>query len=101
MYVADATGTRQIDVADDLTDGRYDPPPVEAMETDYERMIGHGLDIPPYTRLARTFRAQIEGAPPPTRSEPATLHDGVAALEVLEAVRHSATEGRRVEVGDA
>jgi predicted dehydrogenase len=98
VYVADATGTHQTAVPHDLLAGEFDPPPAEALETDYERMIGHGLDIPAYTRLADTFRAMIEGQPPPTTSAPATLEDGVAALEVLEAIRTAAAERRWVEV---
>ena len=62
-------------------------------------MIGLGFDIPPYTRLAATFRALIEGAPPPTRSEPARFADGLAALRVLEAARRSARERAWVAVG--
>ena len=61
-------------------------------------MIGLGLDIPPYTRLAECFRALIEGRPLPSRSTPARLEDGVAALRVLEAARRSAAQGRWVEL---
>ena len=98
VRVADASGTRTVEPPPGLVDGGYDPPPAEALETDYERMIGHGLDLPAYTRLAATFRALMEGSDPPTGSEPATLADGVAALEVLEAIRTSARQRRWVEV---
>jgi len=62
-------------------------------------VIGLGLDIPPYTRLAQTFRALIAGEPVPSRSAPARFEDGVAALRVLEAARRSAREGSWVDVG--
>jgi len=98
VFVADADGTRRIPIDEDLQGGERIPPPEGALETDYERMIGHGLDIPPYTRLAHCFRALIEGRPLPSRSVPADLSDGVAALRVLEAARRSASEARWVEV---
>ena len=54
-----------------------------------------GIDVGPYTRLAEQFRARIEGA---TRARvdpaPATFADGVATMEVLDAIRQSAREGR-------
>ena len=89
VFIADAAGTRRVPVDEDLQGGEIAPPPEGALESDYERMTGLGLDIPPYTRLARTFRAEIEGEPPPTRSAPARFADGVAALRVLEAIRRS------------
>ncbi|MBW2273952.1 MAG: Gfo/Idh/MocA family oxidoreductase [Deltaproteobacteria bacterium] len=99
VYVADADGTRRIPVDDDLQGGEVSPPPEGALETDYERMIGLGLDIPSYTRLASCFRALMEGRALPSRSVPAGFPDGLAALRVLEAARRSAAETRWVEVG--
>jgi predicted dehydrogenase len=98
VFVADADGTRKIPVDDDLAGGEWVPPPEGAFETDYERMIGLGLDIPPYTRLAECFRALIEGRALPSRSVPARLTDGVAALRVLEAARRSAAERCWIEL---
>jgi predicted dehydrogenase len=101
VFVADADGTRRVPLDEDLQGGEISPPPEGALETDYERMIGIGLDIPPYTRLATCFRALIEGRALPSRSVPAGFEDGVAALRVLEAARRSAAEGRWVEVDTA
>lgn len=101
VFVADGTGQRRVDVDPDLDGGEWAPPPAEALESDYEKMTGLGLDIPPYTRLAQTFRALIEGEPVPTKSEPARFSDGVAALRVLDAARRSAAERRWVDVGPA
>jgi predicted dehydrogenase len=98
VFVAGADGTRRVSVDDDLEGGERTPPPDGALETDYERMVGLGLDVPAYTRLASCFRARIEGRALPSRSAPATLADGVAALRVLEAARRSASQGRWVEV---
>ncbi len=97
VFVADEAGTRQIETDVDLAGGELAPPPEGALETDYERMIGIGLDIPPYTRLAETFRARIEGREDPTRSAPASFEDGLAALRVLQAARKSASSLRWVD----
>jgi predicted dehydrogenase len=92
VFVADVAGSREIDVDADLEGGSVVPPPEGVLETDYERMIGLGLDIPPWTRLASAFLARIDGEPNPYLSEPASFADGVAALRVLEAARRSARE---------
>jgi predicted dehydrogenase len=98
VFVADANGTRRIPVDDDLEGGETSPPPENALETDYERMIGLGIDVPPYTRLASCFRALIAGRAIPSRSTPARFVDGVVALRVLEAARRSSAESRWVDV---
>ena len=61
-------------------------------------MIGHGLDLGPFTRLAEHFRARIEGAAPPAGPRPATFADGVADMVVLDAMRRSVAEGCTVTV---
>jgi predicted dehydrogenase len=99
VFVADEDGTRTVPVDEDLQGGEVSPPPKQALESDYERMIGHGLDLPPYTRLAHCFRAMIEGRILPSRSKPASFADGLEALRVLEAGRRSASERRWIEVG--
>jgi predicted dehydrogenase len=53
-------------------------------------MIAHGLDLPPYARLAEIFRDRILGAPSPAAPAPATFHDGVAGMATLDAIRASA-----------
>jgi predicted dehydrogenase len=98
VYVADRDGKRRVPIDDDLQGGEIAPPPEGVLETEYERMIGLGIDVPPYTRLAETFHALISGAKPRSRSEPARFSDGVAALRVLEAARRSARETRWVGV---
>jgi predicted dehydrogenase len=98
VYVADASGTRSVPIDEDLRGGEITPPPDGALETEYERMIGLGFDIPPYTRLAAAFKALILGKDSPSLSAPADLSDGVAALRVLEAARRSAREGTWVDV---
>lgn len=98
VFVAGPQGTRQVPIGIDLPRVRVEPLPEGAVETAYERMIAHGLDLAPYTRLAEVFRALIAGETPPAGPAPATFADGVAALEVLDAVRLAARSGRWQQV---
>jgi predicted dehydrogenase len=94
VFVADAAGTRQVAVGDDLprfgSDGP-EPLPPGVLHTAYDNMIAHGLDLPPYTRLCETFRDLIFGKPISDEPKPATFADGVAQMQVLDAIRTSAS----------
>jgi predicted dehydrogenase len=70
------------------------------MHTAYDLLHSTGIDLGPYTRLAETFRALIAGEAVPPEPPPPTFRDGVAAIEVLDAIRMSAREARTVEVGE-
>jgi predicted dehydrogenase len=96
VFVADAGGSRRLAVPDDLRTPPAAAPPATTLETTYEQMIGHGLDLGAYTRLAEHFRARISGSQPPPGPRPATFADGVAGTAVLEAMRRSAAEHRTV-----
>jgi predicted dehydrogenase len=97
VRLADAAGTRTLDVPDDLRIGTpAGGPPAALLQTTYEQMTGHGLDLGPYTRLAEHFLARIRGAAPPAGPEPATFADGVSDLIVLDAMRRSAAHGHTV-----
>ncbi len=98
VKVADRRGQRTLPVPDELAVVAAPPLPEGLVTTAYERMIAHGLDLGPYTRLAEVLRAGIEGRPPPRGPRPATFVDGVRQMAVLDAVRRSAAEGRSVEV---
>ena len=64
VKVADANGTRTLDVPVELAVGSASAPPRELLRTTYEQMTGHGLDLGPYTRLAEHFLARIRGSSP-------------------------------------
>jgi len=100
VWVADAHGPRVLPVPDDLRTAVASAPPGDALTTDYERMIGHGLDLGAYTRLAEHFLARITVTAAPSGPEPATFGDGVADMLVLDALRRSARDGCSVEVAD-
>jgi predicted dehydrogenase len=97
VKVADAAGTRTLAVPDDLRVTQpAAAPPRQLLQTTYEHMTGHGLDLGPYTRLAEHFLARIRGTAAPSGPEPATFADGVADLVVLDAMRRSAAERHTV-----
>jgi predicted dehydrogenase len=103
VWLADARGTQRLDVPADLVTTAAAAPPSATLETTYEQMIGHGLDLGAYTRLAEHFRARITHTEPPPGPAPATFADGVADMLVLDAMRASAAERRTVQLptGDA
>jgi predicted dehydrogenase len=99
VYVATEAGTEQVPVPADLTPVPPDPPPADLMVTTYDLMHSTGIDLAPYTRLAETFRDRILGRPVPDDPPPATFADGVAGMQVLDAIRRSAAEHDWVRVG--
>jgi predicted dehydrogenase len=96
VCVADADGARRLAVPDDLRTSAAAAPPPSTLETTYEQMIGHGLDLGAYTRLAEHFRARIDGTEPPPGPRPATFADGLTGTRVLEAMRRSASRHRTI-----
>jgi predicted dehydrogenase len=93
VQVADGSGTRLMPVPDDLVTGPADGPPADLLTTAYDLLHATGIDVGPYSRLAATFRALIEGRPVADDPAPATFADGVADMEVLDAIRASAAAG--------
>ena len=96
VWLADARGSRQLAIPDDLRTPPPSSPPSGILTTTYERMIGHGLDLGPYTRLAEHFRARIERTAAPANPAAATFLVGVADMTVLDAMRRSAREHRTI-----
>ena len=75
-----------------------DPPPADLLVSAYDLLHSTGIDVGPYTRLAEQFRARIAGETGSLDPAPATFADGVATMEVMDAIRHSAHERRSVEL---
>ena len=92
VCVADGEGTRQVPVPDDLQLGPPDPPPADLLVSAYDQLHAFGIDLPPWTRMARTFGDLIAGRPVPDDPRPATFADGVADMSVLDAIRRSAAK---------
>ncbi len=95
VMVADAGGTRSVDIPDELRVGAAEPPPMELMKTAYDLLHSTGTDLGPYTKLAEVFRDLIQGKPIPAEPAPATFADGVANMAVIDAIRASAADGSR------
>jgi predicted dehydrogenase len=98
VKVATAEGTTTLAVPADLPTGLAPPLPDGLVSTAYERMISHGMDLGPYTRLAGVLRDRLEGRTPPAEPQAATFVDGVLDMAVVDAIRASAAAGREVEV---
>jgi predicted dehydrogenase len=93
VKVADRHGVRTVDPAYGLDPTPPDPPPPEVLQTHYDMLHSMGLDMGPWTRMAATFRDLILGQPLPEGPPPATFVDGVALMQVLDAIRRSASVG--------
>ncbi|MFA5883360.1 MAG: Gfo/Idh/MocA family oxidoreductase [Acidimicrobiia bacterium] len=94
VWLADRDGTRVLPVPEDLV-----PPPAPDESDDPRHKFTH-LEVGPYTRLCEVLLAGVEGrehrAPVPVP----TFADGVACMEVLDAIRASAAaDGAVVSVG--
>jgi predicted dehydrogenase len=98
VQLADTSGPRVVPVPDDLVTGPAEPPPADLLETAYDLLHATGIDIGPYTRLAETFRDLILGHAVADDPAPATFVDGVAIMEVLDAIRLAAAEQRWVSI---
>lgn len=98
VCVGDASGTRTLEVPDDLRTLPADPPPSELMVTTYDHLHASGFDLGPYTKLLEYMRGRIRGLQVPADPAPATFADGLAAQAVLDAIRRSSAEQRWVEV---
>ncbi len=86
-WLADADGTRRLDVPDDLA-----LPPAPEESDDPRQRFTH-LELGPFTKLCEALRAGVEGRPLPDAVPLPTFADGVANIRVLDAVRESAASG--------
>lgn len=84
VKVADSQGTRDLPIPEDLV---LPPPPPPS---DDPRQRYTAVELGPYTRLFEAMRNAMEGTPEKTAVAPATFADGVACMEVLDAIRQSA-----------
>ena len=98
VRVSDAVGVHEVPCPPELEVAAPNPPPAELMHTAYDLLHSTGIDLGPYTRLAETFRDLIRGVPVPDEPAPPTFADGVATMEVLDAIRKSASTGAYVEL---
>ena len=84
VKLADRNGTRDLPVPSDL----ILPPPPPPSDDPRHRFTG--IELGAFTRLCEVLRAAMDGRPPPTAVPVPTFADGVACMEVLDAIRKSA-----------
>ncbi len=93
VWVADRTGTRTLPTPEDL-----ELPLAPPVSDDPAHAYTH-LELGPYTRLCEVLRRGVEGQPLPTAVPVPTFADGLAEMQVLDAIRASAAaDGARVNV---
>lgn len=86
VLLADRAGTRELPVPPDVM------LPASPPSDDPRHRFTH-LELSPYTRLCAAWRARIAGLPPPEPVAIATFDDGLAGMQVLDAIRASAACG--------
>jgi predicted dehydrogenase len=90
VSVADRHGQWTVDVPGDMVGEAPVPPPADLLVTAYDLLHATGIDLAPYTGLARAFRRRILGLEVAEEPPLPTFADGVAAMAVLDAARRSA-----------
>jgi predicted dehydrogenase len=84
VKLADRAGIRDLPIPPDL---ELPPPPPMS---DDPRARFSTIELGPYTRLCEVLRARIEGNEASSAVRVPTFEDGVASMEVLDAIRKSA-----------
>jgi predicted dehydrogenase len=94
VKVADRNGTRDLPVPPDLV---LPPPPPPS---DDPRHRFTGIELGAFTRLCEVLRTAMDGKTPASAVPIPTFADGVACVEVLDAIRKSAANnGELVRLG--
>lgn len=86
VKVADRNGSRDLPVPPDLV---LPPPPPPS---DDPRHRFTGIELGAFTRLCEVLRAAMDGKAPATTVPVPTFADGVAGMEVIDAIRKSAAK---------
>jgi predicted dehydrogenase len=90
VAVSDRSGRRVLEVPGDLA-----LPEAPGTSDDPRHRYTH-LELGPYTRLCEALRAGAEGTPVPDRVPIPTFADGLAGMQVLDAIRASSAAGGAV-----
>lgn len=100
VHVATAEGSGPVEVPDDLAPVAPVPPPADLMVTAYDWMHSMGIDRHPFARLYGVLRDRVLGRPVPDDPPPATFADGVAGMEVMDAIRAADEQGGWVSLAN-
>ncbi len=93
VYVADASGTRQLPVPAELEL----PPPPPAADPNSANRLSH-FEIGPFTRLAEALRDAIGGSAAQSPVAPPTFLDGLKCMQIMDAMHASAADGGSLQV---
>lgn len=93
VMLADKTGTRELPVPDDL----QLPPSPPAADPGSSNRLSH-FEIGPFTRLCEAMRDAITGREVRTAVKAPTFRDGLASMQVLDAIRTSAARAGELVV---
>jgi predicted dehydrogenase len=93
VWIADADGKRSVPIADDLMLPVAPPASADPRQQTPKWKMLTQIEVPPYIRLCEAFRTRIEGREPPPQPAIPTFRDGLASIEVLDAIRASAANG--------
>lgn len=88
VMLADKDGTRELEMPDDL---RLPPPP-QAADPASAKRLSH-FEIGPFTRLAEALRQAICGQEDSSCIAPPTFADGLACMQVMDAMHASSAAG--------
>lgn len=88
VMVADKAGTRELPLPDDLKL----PPPPPAADPNSSNRLSH-LELGPFTRLCEAMLAAIEKREAASPVAAPTFRDGLASMQVMDAMRASASRG--------
>jgi predicted dehydrogenase len=91
VKLADRDGVRELPVPDDLV-----IPPHPEMDADPGRQYAH-VERELFTRLCQVLRNGVDGREPASAVPIPTFRDGVAAMQVIDAIRRSAAKGGALE----
>jgi predicted dehydrogenase len=89
VFLADKAGTRELPLPADLVL----PPPQPSTDADPVRGGPIHFELAQFTRLCTALRDRIEGRESTSAVSPATFRDGLAAMQVLDAIRASSAQG--------
>ncbi len=88
VMVADKAGSRELEVPEDLVL----PPPPPAADPNSAGRVSH-FEIGPFTRFCEALRDGIEGRAGKSPVPVPTFRDGLASMQVLDAMRASSEQG--------
>ena len=93
VVLSNASGSRTLDVPEELVNPAPSPPDRDLLVTAYDMLHSMGIDLGPYTKLFAKMRDAIQGKPMGPGPAPGTFEDGVALQRILDAIRRSDANG--------